>query len=108
MTVHEPTISFATPLRGQTAGIAGIDSRSNHPCRPVQTMSSYLAVGFSQGKPGAKAMIQNSRQKNAIVEIYRHTPRWGQVVCFDEMGPLQRIPRGGKAWRRHAKLRPDR
>jgi hypothetical protein len=30
------------------------------------------------------------------------------VVCFDEMGPLQTIPRGGKAWDRQAPLRPDR
>jgi len=47
-------------------------------------------------------------KKNAIIQIYRHRPRWGQVVCFDEMGPLQTIPRGGQAWGRHAKLRPDR
>ena len=47
-------------------------------------------------------------KKNAIIQIYRHRPRWGQVVCFDEMGPLQTIPRGGKAWGKRAKLRPDR
>ena len=47
-------------------------------------------------------------KKNAIIQIYRHRPRWGQVVCFDEMGPLQTIPRGGKAWGRRADLRPDR
>lgn len=47
-------------------------------------------------------------KKNAIIQIYRHRPRWGQVICFDEMGPLQTIPRGGKAWGRHASLRPDR
>jgi DDE superfamily endonuclease len=47
-------------------------------------------------------------KKNAIIQIYRHRPRWGQVVCFDEMGPLQTIPRGGHAWGRHAALRPDR
>lgn len=47
-------------------------------------------------------------KKNAIIRIYRHRPRWGQVVCFDEMGPLQTIPRGGKAWGRRANLRPDR
>ena len=47
-------------------------------------------------------------KKNAIIQVYRHRPRWGQVVCFDEMGPLQTIPRGGKAWGRQANLRPDR
>ena len=47
-------------------------------------------------------------KKNAIIQIYRHRPAWGQVVCFDEMGPLQTIPRGGRAWGRHASLRPDR
>ena len=47
-------------------------------------------------------------KKNAIIQIYRHRPHWGQVVCFDEMGPLQTIPRGGKAWGQRAPLRPDR
>ena len=47
-------------------------------------------------------------KKNAIIQIYRHRPRWGQVVCFDEMGPLQTIPRGGKAWGRRSGLRSDR
>ena len=214
MIAHEPTISFAAPIRGRTAGIAEIDSRSKHICRSLQTMSSYLAVGrwlqyhrseserqsplhkcpqmgqtlpvrwpgrvarpkttrSSQGprrgnggvghqdshfpsprlgsgiyhvvagKAGNSSAStlrnffdqprdnpphpfpsrssvsdrpnvvpkQRSRirgKKNAIIEIYRHRPRWGQVVCFDEMGPLQTIPRGGKAWGRHASLRPDR
>ena len=30
------------------------------------------------------------------------------MVCFDEMGPLQTIPRGGKAWGQRAARRPDR
>jgi len=42
------------------------------------------------------------------VELYRHPPRRGQIVCFDEMGPLQTIPRGGKGWGRKAARRPDR
>jgi len=46
--------------------------------------------------------------KNAIIQFYRDRLRYGQVVCFDEMGPLQTIPRGGSAWARHAALRPDR
>lgn len=40
--------------------------------------------------------------------LYRHPPRRGQIVCFDEMGPLQTIPRGGKGWGRQAARRPDR
>jgi transposase len=32
----------------------------------------------------------------------------GHVVCFDEMGPLQTIPRGGKAWGARPARRPDR
>jgi len=47
-------------------------------------------------------------KKNAIIHLYRHPPHWGQVVCFDEMGPLQTIPRGGKAWGKRCGLRPDR
>jgi transposase len=42
------------------------------------------------------------------VNLYRHPPRRGHIVCFDEMGPLQTIPRGGKGWGRHAHRRPDR
>jgi hypothetical protein len=30
------------------------------------------------------------------------------VVCLDEMGPLQTIPRGGRSWGRRAARRPDR
>jgi transposase len=63
--------------------------------------------------PNRADMVRKQRsrirgKKNAIIQIYRHRPRWGQVVCFDEMGPLQTIPRGGKAWGKQAKLRPDR
>ena len=211
---HEPTISFTTPIRGRTAGIAEAASCSKHCSRLVQTMSSYLAVGrgtqhyrgesdlqfalhkcaqmgqtipirwvggvarpetawpsqgprrgnggvghqdshfpsprlgsgiyhmvagqagkvsaptrrniFDQPRDNPSYSLpsrssvsdranvvpkQRSRirgKKNAIIEIYRHPPRWGQVVCFDEMGPLQTIPRGGKAWAMRAKLRPAR
>lgn len=201
---HEPSIYSATPVWGESAGIAAVDSRSEHLGRSVQTMSSYLAVGcglqhqrrgsdcqsslykrpqmgqtlrirgfgriarsqtawssqspwkrnrgagnqdshFSSCRlgPGIYHMVtgqvgksfastlwnffyqpgdnsaypfaswpsvldrsdmvrkQRSRirgKKNAIIQIYRHRPRRGQVICFDEMGPLQTIPRGGKAW----------
>jgi len=42
------------------------------------------------------------------VNLYRHPPGRGPIVCFDEMGPLQTIPRGGQAWGRSAAGRPDR
>jgi len=37
-------------------------------------------------------------KKNAIIRLYRDPPADGPVVCFDELGPLQTIPRGGKSW----------
>lgn len=42
------------------------------------------------------------------MNLYRNPPRRGHIVCFDEMGPLQTIPRGGKAWGASAPRRPDR
>jgi transposase len=211
---HEPTIRIAPSVWGESAGIAAIDSRSEHVGRSVQTMSSHLAAGrrlqhqrcgsdrqhslhqrpqmdqtlpvrwvvwvarpqtaWSPESPwgrsrgvgdqdshvpsaglgsgiyhmvagqarstsaptlcsflyqprddsayslAARPSVSNgpnvvrkrrSRirgKKNAIIQIYRHRPRWGHVVCFDEMGPLQTIPRGGKAWGRRARTRPDR
>lgn len=211
---HEPTISFTSSLGGGVAGIAAFDSYSQHICRSIPAMPSYLAVSCrlqhrrrepirqstlhkcpqvgktfpiqwvnriarsqkiwtpqdsrkrhrrsshqnsyfasSRLRPGLYHMVtgqarnpssptlryffdqsrnnssyscasrssvsdrpnmvrkQRSRirgKKNAIIQIYRHRPRWGQIICFDEMGPLQTIPRGGKAWGKRANLRPDR
>ena len=47
-------------------------------------------------------------KKNAVIRLYRNPPTDGPVVCFDELGPLQTIPRGGKGWGTQAALRPDR
>jgi hypothetical protein len=67
--------------------------------RPSVLDGSYIVRKQRSRIPG---------QKNAIIQIYRHRPRRGQVVCFDQMGPLQTIPRGDKAWGRRANLRSDR
>jgi transposase len=74
---------------------------------PSHSIASRPAI------PNRSNLVQKHRsrirgKKNAIIQIYRHRPRWGQVVCFDEMGPLQTIPRGGRTWGTHAALRPDR
>lgn len=42
------------------------------------------------------------------MSLYRNPPKDGVVVCMDEMGPLQTIPRGGRSWGHKAALRPDR
>ncbi len=47
-------------------------------------------------------------KKNAIIDLYRHPPRKGIVICFDELGPLQTIPQGGQQWGKRAARRPDR
>jgi transposase len=43
-----------------------------------------------------------------MVTLYQNPPQEGAVVCLDEMGPLQTIPRGGGSWGRQAERRPDR
>ena len=34
-----------------------------------------------------------------ILDLYDHPPADGRVVCVDEFGPLNLLPRKGKAWR---------
>ncbi len=34
-----------------------------------------------------------------ILDLYDHPPADGRVVCIDEFGPLNLLPRKGKAWR---------
>ena len=76
----------------------------NHPSYPIASRSQIS----NRANLVRKQRSRFRGKKNAIIQIYRHRPRWGQVVCFDEMGPLQTIPRGGKAWSQKAPLRPDR
>ena len=101
---------FYYMVAGQTGNSSASKLRSffdqprNNPSHPFPSRSSVS---------DRSNVVQEHRsrirgKKNAIIRIYRHRPRWGQVVCFDEMGPLQTIPRGGKAWGRRANLRPDR
>lgn len=83
-----------------------------HPTYQSGDNTSYPCPSWPSVSYGSN-MVREHRsrfrgKKNAIIGIYRHRPRWGQVVCFDEMGPLQTIPRGGKAWGKRAWLRPDR
>lgn len=40
--------------------------------------------------------------------LYRNPPKDGIVICMDELGPLQTIPRGGCSWGKKAARRPDR
>ena len=81
-----------------------LDQSRDNPTYPFASRSSV----FDWPNLVQKQRSRIRGKKNAIIEIYRHRPRWGQVICFDEMGPLQTIPRGGRAWGRHANLRPDR
>ncbi|WP_309117964.1 IS630 family transposase, partial [Saccharothrix sp.] len=34
-----------------------------------------------------------------ILDLYDHPPADGRVICLDEFGPLNLVPRRGKAWR---------
>jgi transposase len=34
-----------------------------------------------------------------VLDLYDHPPADGRVICFDEFGPLNLLPRKGKAWR---------
>jgi transposase len=38
-----------------------------------------------------------------ILDLYDHPPDDGRVVCVDEFGPLNLLPRKGKAWRHRRK-----
>ena len=40
-----------------------------------------------------------------ILDLYDHPPTNGRVICVDEFGPLNLMPRKGKAWRPRGKPR---
>lgn len=69
---------------------------------PARTAFSDWSDLVREQRPRVRA------KKNAIVKLYCNLPRSGSVICFDEMGPLQTIPRGGRSWGKKAGLRPDR
>jgi transposase len=84
-----------------------------HPqIRQPRNYSTYSHSPWSS-VPNGTNMVQKRRsgfrsKKNAIIDLYRHPPRKGVVVCFDELGPLQTIPQGGQQWGKSAARRPDR
>ena len=43
-----------------------------------------------------------------ILDLYDHPPPDGRVVCVDEFGPLNLLPRKGKAWQPRSKPRRQR
>jgi len=76
-------------------------NHSSHPCPP------WFAF-FNQADLVQKQRSGFRGKKNAIIELYRHARKRGVVVCFDEFGPLQTIPRGRQARGKQPARRPDR
>jgi transposase len=61
-------------------------------------------------RPGEKASSDPEfvSKMHRILDLYDHPPADGRVICVDEFGPLNLLPRKGKAWRpagRPARLR---
>ncbi len=83
---HEPSIYSATPVWGESAGIAAVDSRSEHLGRSVQTMSSYLAVGCG---------LQHQRRGSDCQSSLYKRPQMGQTLRIRGFG---RIARSQTAW----------
>jgi len=76
-------------------------NHSSSPSSPWTALSNRTDL-VRERRPGFRG------KKNAIIRLYRNPPRDGPVVCFDELGPLQTIPRGGRSWAKKAALRADR
>ena len=51
-------------------------------------------------------MIPRSIEKKRIRRLYQTCPPRAAVICFDEWGPLELRPLGGRAWAR--RRRPQR
>lgn len=60
---HEPSISSATRIGLQAAGVAEFDSRSKHPGRSMRTMSPCPAVGRRVQVQRRRAHCQSSLYK---------------------------------------------
>jgi len=70
----------------------------NHPPYSYSPWASF---------PNGTNLVQKRRsgfrsKKNAIIGLYRHSPRRGVFICFDELGPLQTILQGGQQWGKRA------
>lgn len=103
-------IGFHDVVAGQAGGASETTSRSeitqsrNHPAYPHAPWSAVF--NRTDVVPQRRSGVRS--KKNSIIDLYRHPPRRGVVICFDELGPLQTIPRGGQQWVRRAARRPDR
>jgi hypothetical protein len=103
-------IGFHDLVFGQAGGAPSptfcleIAQSGNHPAYPYSPWSSVL----SRTNVVPKRRSGFRGKKNAIIDLYRHPPRKGVVVCFDELGPLQTIPQGGQQRGKRAARRPDR
>lgn len=91
--------------RSSSAALAVEISQSrNNPPYPHSTWSSLSDRTNLVREPRPRLR----GKKNAIIDLYRHPPKRGVVICFDELGPLQTIPRGGQQWGQRPARRPDR
>jgi transposase len=63
---------------------------------------------YRAGQTWCQSADPDFEEKNQVVSLYCNPPQDGIVVCMDEMGPLQTIPRGGRSWGRRAARYPDR
>ena len=103
-------IGFHDVVFGQAGGAPQapcwpeITQPGNHPAYPYAPWSSVF--NRTNVVPERRSGVRG--KKNAIIDLYRHPPKRGVVVCFDELGPLQTIPRGGQQWGKRAARRPDR
>ncbi|PYV19464.1 MAG: hypothetical protein DMG21_01545 [Acidobacteria bacterium] len=80
-------------------------------CRRSPTNGSAVCCAArdsvrSASAPGKRPPTRTLTEKNRIRALYRRCPPHRAVVCFDEWGPLELKPLGGRAWARQK--RPQR